>query len=257
MAQEQPAVEVGSEIGAYRLTSPIGAGGMGVVYQAEHTQTGDTVAIKLLTPDLARVSGFRHRFARESEYANTIEHPNIVEVYEAGEAGGVLFIAMKYVDGEDLKTLLHRQGPLEPEQAANCSSQIADALDAAHSVGLLHRDVKPGNIMIVTAPGEEAGKSYLTDFGPQQEPSSDSIALTAAGRVRGHHRLHGARADPRQGRRPPRGRVRARAACSTSASPARCPTRRRARWRCSTHTSRTRRRRSPTSAPTCLPRSTT
>ena len=181
MAQDQPALDVGSEIGAYRLTSPIGAGGMGVVYQAEHMQTGDTVAIKLLTPDLARVSGFRHRFARESEYANTIAHPSIVEVYEAGEAGGVLFIAMKYIDGEDLKTLLHRQGPLGPEQAANVLEPIADALDAAHGVGLLHRDVKPGNIMIAVAPPEEEGKSYLTDFGLSKNPSSDSIALTAAG----------------------------------------------------------------------------
>ncbi|MEA2428309.1 MAG: hypothetical protein QOF37_1937, partial [Thermoleophilaceae bacterium] len=174
-------IGAGTTIGGYRLDQLVGQGGMGVVYRGENQQTGARVAVKLLTPELARQPGFRERFVREARYANSLNHPNVIEVYDAGEQDGVLYIAMEFVDGTDLKNLLAREGALDPRRAVRLLGQVAAALDVAHAQGLLHRDIKPGNIMIAAAsrPGEE--HCYLTDFGLSKNVSSDSIALTAQG----------------------------------------------------------------------------
>src|SRR3954451_5740649 len=171
-------ISAGTEIGGYRIVNLLGQGGMGVVYLADNVRNGQRVALKLLTPDLARSSGFRERFSREANYASSLRHPNVLEVYEAGEQDDVLFIAMQYVEGEDLKALLSREGKLDARRAVGILGQVASALDAAHSTGLLHRDIKPGNVMIAAGQPE---RCYLTDFGLSKNPSADSIALTAQG----------------------------------------------------------------------------
>jgi serine/threonine-protein kinase len=175
-------IGVGTTIGGYRLTQQIGQGGMGVVYLGESEQNGVRVAVKLLTPDLARQSGFRERFVREARYANSLRHPNVIEVYDAGEQEGVLYIVMQFVEGTDLKNLLAREGALAPGRAVNLLGQVAGALDAAHAQGLLHRDIKPGNIMISPPAGPgQPEHCFLADFGLSKNVSSDSIALTAQG----------------------------------------------------------------------------
>ncbi|MEA2430800.1 MAG: hypothetical protein QOI19_1273, partial [Thermoleophilaceae bacterium] len=171
-------IAAGTEIGGYRILNLLGQGGMGVVYLADNVRTGQRVALKLLTPDLARSSGFRERFTREANYASSMRHPNVIEVYDAGEQGGVLYIAMQFVEGEDLKALLVREGRLDARRTVGILGQVASALDAAHSTGLMHRDIKPGNVMIAAGQPEHC---YLTDFGLSKNPSSDSIALTAQG----------------------------------------------------------------------------
>src|SRR3954465_6862096 len=171
-------ISAGTEIGGYRIVNLLGQGGMGVVYLADNVHNGQRVALKLLTPDLARSSGFRERFSREASYASSLRHPNVLEVYDAGEQDGVLYIAMQYVEGEDLKALLSREGRLDARRTVGILGQIASALDAAHTTGLMHRDIKPGNVMIAAGQPEHC---YLTDFGLSKNPSADSIALTAQG----------------------------------------------------------------------------
>jgi serine/threonine-protein kinase len=171
-------IAAGTVIGGYRILNLLGQGGMGVVYLAENESSGQRVALKLLTPDLARSSGFRERFVREANYASSMRHPNVIEVFGAGEQDDVLYIAMQYVEGEDLKALLVREGRLDARRTVGLLGQVASALDAAHSTGLLHRDIKPGNVMIAHGQPEHC---YLTDFGLSKNPSSDSIALTAQG----------------------------------------------------------------------------
>ena len=150
---------VGSELAGYRLETLVGRGGMGVVYRAYDLALERPVALKILAPELAEDERFRERFLRESRLAASIDHPNIVPVYDAGEVAGELYIAMRYVDGAELKQLL-AEGPLPKEQAVAIAGQIAAALDAAHARGLVHRDVKPSNVL-VTADGHV----YLADFG--------------------------------------------------------------------------------------------
>jgi pSer/pThr/pTyr-binding forkhead associated (FHA) protein len=175
-------VGVGTTIGGYRLDQLIGQGGMGQVYLAQNLESGTRAAVKLLTPDLARQSGFRERFVREARYANSLNHPNVIEVYDAGEQEGVLYIVMQLVEGYDLKNVMSRDGALDPARAVHLMGQVASALDAAHAQDLLHRDIKPGNVMIVAAaaPGQPE-HCFLTDFGLSKNVSSDSIALTAQG----------------------------------------------------------------------------
>jgi len=151
---------IGTEIASYRIEALIARGGMGEVYLATQSFPERKVALKLLPHDLASDQAFRERFIRESNAAASVEHPNIVPVYGAGDADGELYIAMRYVEGEDLRSLLDREGPLSPERAVHICSQIADALEEAHEHDLVHRDVKPGNIL--TSRGDRA---YLTDFG--------------------------------------------------------------------------------------------
>ena len=151
---------VGTELAGYRIESLIARGGMGEVYLATQSFPERKVALKVLPPDLASDPAFRERFIRESNAAASLEHPNIVPVYAAGESDGELYIAMRYVDGEDLRTLIEREGALSPERAVSICAQIADALDDAHEHGLVHRDVKPGNILV-----SRGDRAYLTDFG--------------------------------------------------------------------------------------------
>jgi streptogramin lyase len=165
----------GQQFGAYRLHGLIGRGGMGIVYRAEHEHLSRTVALKLLTPELAATEGFRDRFMRESRLAASLDHPSIVTVYDAGEVNGTLYIAMRFVDGTDLAEVLRTAGPLPPDRALALLEQVAAALDAAHERGLVHRDVKPGNVMI------EGARSFLTDFGLTKHQLGETTALTATG----------------------------------------------------------------------------
>jgi serine/threonine-protein kinase len=174
---------LGTEVAGYRIEEAIGRGGMGIVYRAEQIELGRKVALKLLAPEQAGNASVRARFEHESRLAAALDHPNIVPLYEAGEVDGVLFISMRYVEGTDLRALLNREGRIEPERAVDITGQIADALDAAHARGLVHRDVKPGNILISLDVDDVAGgpeHCYLTDFGLTKELSSP-VALTATG----------------------------------------------------------------------------
>jgi serine/threonine-protein kinase len=152
---------------------------MGVVYRATQAGLGRTVALKVIAPGFADDDEFRKRFERESRLAASIEHPNVIPIHEAGEVDGVLFLSMRYVEGTDLRSLLDREGSLEPRRATRIVAQVAEALDAAHGAGLVHRDVKPGNILI--APADHA---YLTDFGLTKRAASES-ALTKTGQFVG------------------------------------------------------------------------
>jgi Protein kinase domain len=148
---------------------------MGLVYRARQQRPDRTVAIKVIAPELAANADFRARFEQESAMAAQIEHPNVIPVYDVGEDDGLLYISMRFVDGVDLGRLLARDGPLESSRAAQLISQVAAALDAAHAHGLVHRDVKPGNILIT-----DGGHVYLTDFGLTRR-ISDTGGLTATG----------------------------------------------------------------------------
>jgi serine/threonine protein kinase len=175
---------VGEILAGYRIEQELGRGGMSVVYRALDPRLNRLVALKVLAPQLAHDAGFRQRFLRESQVAATIEHPNVVPVYEAGESEGVLFIAMRMVRGYDLRALLDREGALAPERAADIVSQTAAGLDAAHEQGLVHRDVKPGNILLAPSSSGEPEHVYLSDFGLTKRSRSDS-ALTQSGQFVG------------------------------------------------------------------------
>jgi Protein kinase domain/Tetratricopeptide repeat len=162
---------IGTEVGGYRILEQLGEGGTSVVYLAEHVRLGRPAALKLLTPGVGEAN-FADRFLRESRLAASIDHPAIVPVYDAGETGGLLYIAMACVDGSDLKTLLAQEGRLPLRRALRVVGQIAAALDAAHARGLVHRDVKPANILVAAD-----DRAYLTDFGVVKE-------LTSAGTTR-------------------------------------------------------------------------
>jgi hypothetical protein len=176
---------IGSELAGYRIEAMIGRGGMGVVYRAEHLRLGRKVALKLLPPELAENVGFRDRFESESRLAAAIDHPNIIPLYEAGDAEGLLFITMRFVDGLDLKALLQREGPLPLERVISIVAQVGGALDAAHARGLVHRDVKPANVLVASGAGPEASDHcYLTDFGLTKDTSS-AVAITGTGQFVG------------------------------------------------------------------------
>ena len=166
----------GRRLSDYTLERTLGRGGMGVVYAAEDRRLGRRVALKVLSPALDDRADFRARFLRESRLAASIDHPNVIPVYEAGEAeGGQLFIAMRLVEGTDLRRRLCLEGKLEPARALTIVGQTANALDAAHARGLLHRDVKPANILLAS---DETGHDhvYLSDFGlavPDRGPLGD------------------------------------------------------------------------------------
>src|SRR4051812_10385918 len=142
---------------------------MGAVYLAEDRE-GRRVALKLLSPELDQDERFRQRFLRESQLAAVLDHPNVVRTIESGEDGGVLYLAMEYIDGTDLREVLRREGRLEAERALRIVRQAGEALDAAHAAGLVHRDVKPGNVLVSGAPGEE--HAWVCDFGLARHVSS-------------------------------------------------------------------------------------
>jgi streptogramin lyase len=171
------ALAPGGTFAGYRIEALVGRGGMGVVYRATDPSLERPVALKLITPELAQDARFRARFLRESRLAAALDHPNVVPIYEAGEREGQLYLAMRYVSGTDLKTTLERDGRLTPQRALPILEQIAGALDAAHRRGLVHRDVKPANMLV-----DEDGHAYLTDFGVTKQVGG---ASTDAGTVVG------------------------------------------------------------------------
>src|SRR5215210_6486177 len=169
---------LGSTLGDFRIEGVVGRGGMGVVYRATQLTLGRPVALKVISSALAWEEGFRERFERESRLAASLDHPHVIPVYAAGEQDGVLYIAMRFVEGTDLRALIASLGRLEPARAVMLVSQVASALDAAHSRGLVHRDVKPANVL-VTGSGEDE-HAYLTDFGLTKRSVSES-GLTEGG----------------------------------------------------------------------------
>src|SRR6266540_2197735 len=177
---------VGTVVAGYRIVAPVGRGGMGVVYQAEEVGLGGRpVALKLLPPGLAGDPAFRERFLREMRVAAAIDHPNIIPVYRAGEERGRLYIAMRYVDTFDLRRVLQAEGRLSAGRTLAILAQVARALDAAHARGLVHRDVKPGNILLVPpATDEETEHVYLVDFGLARS-ASDDLSISGTGQFLG------------------------------------------------------------------------
>src|SRR3954470_10418305 len=143
---ESAVIPHGAEIAGYRIGPQLGRGGMGVVYKAHHLRLDRAAAVKVLTPALAGNEEFRARFISESQMAATLTHQNVVTVYDAGEDEGLLYLAMQFVAGTDLRRLLELEGPLDPTRALGIIAQVAGALDAAHGHGLVHRDVKPANV---------------------------------------------------------------------------------------------------------------
>jgi serine/threonine-protein kinase len=174
-------LEAGAQLGRYRIESLVGRGGMGAVYLATDTQLERRVALKVLSPELTDDARFRDRFITESRIAASLDHPNIVPVYEAGEIDGQLFIAMRYIDGHDLSHVLVERGALPITLAVRIVAAVAAALDAAHAGGLVHRDVKPGNVLL--AGSDEAPHVYLTDFGLTKRVGD--ATMTAAGQIVG------------------------------------------------------------------------
>ena len=170
---------VGSTVGGYRIISLIARGGMGSVYLAEDARLDRRVALKIPAPELVGDAAFRDRFLRETKLAASLEHQAIVPVFDAGEDEGRLYLALRYVEGTDLAGLIRDGGPLPPAQLIHLLSQIASALDAAHAHGLVHRDVKPGNILV--GAGDQA---YLSDFGLTKRRGSES-GLTRTGQFIG------------------------------------------------------------------------
>jgi tetratricopeptide (TPR) repeat protein len=170
----------GSRVAGYVLEEEVGAGGMAVVFRARDERLDRLVALKVLAPGLAADGEFRRRFLRESRAAAAVDDPHIIPVYEAGQAGGVLFIAMRYVSGGDVRGLLRREGVLSAGRAAAIVSPVAAALDAAHGAGLVHRDVKPGNMLIDARPGRP-DHVYLSDFGLAKGGSASVLTGTGVG----------------------------------------------------------------------------
>jgi YVTN family beta-propeller protein len=172
----------GATVAGYRVEALIGRGGMGAVYRAAEEGLGRKVALKVIAPELAQDERFRERFLRESRVAASLDHPHVVPIYQAGEEGGLLFLAMRYVEGTDLARLVAEEGALEPKRALELLVQVAEALDAAHERGLVHRDVKPSNVLIARAAGRE--HCYLGDFGLTKRTGSLS-GVSAAGSIVG------------------------------------------------------------------------
>jgi Protein kinase domain len=187
-------LQPGDQLAGYEIEAVLGRGGMGVVYRAFDARLGRPVALKLIAPEKAQDERFRERFLGESQLAASLDHSNVVPVYDAGEADGHLYIAMRYVEGTDLRTLLAHEAPLEPQRAVALVGQVAAALDAAHARGLVHRDVKPANILVTEETGRE--HCYLSDFGLTRGPDprrslsepahlSGTVAYTAPEQITG------------------------------------------------------------------------
>ena len=177
---------VGSDFASYRIQGVLGRGGMSVVFRADNMRLGNEVALKVLSADLSENDAFRERFVRESRLAASINHPNIIPIYDAGEEDGLLYIAMRFVAGADLKTLIRQEGPLSMRRSAELISQVARGLSVAHQRGLIHRDIKPANILTERAggDGETVDHAYLADFGLMKHQVSRS-GLTDTGQFLG------------------------------------------------------------------------
>jgi serine/threonine protein kinase/DNA-binding beta-propeller fold protein YncE len=180
-----PDLAEGAVFAGHRIEGVAGRGGMGTVYRATHLALDHLVALKVISADLADDESFRMRFKSESRIAVSLRHPNVVPIHHAGEEEGLLFVTMDLIDGPDLRRLLAARGPLPPAEAVAILEQIGAALDVAHSRGLVHRDIKPGNILIEQRDGEGPGgeHAYLTDFGLTKriEGASEATALTSTG----------------------------------------------------------------------------
>ena len=159
----------GTTFAGYQIESVVGRGGMGVVYRATDLSLERPVALKLIAPELAEDEQFRRRFLKEPKLAAALDHPNVVPIYEAGEREGQLYLAMRFVEGSDMRTLLRRDGGLSHDRALVILAQVASALDAAHRRGLVHRDVKPANVLV-----DDDGHAYLTDFGVTKQLGGDT-----------------------------------------------------------------------------------
>jgi serine/threonine protein kinase len=170
---------IAREFAGYRVDGRIGRGGMGVVYRATDLSLDRPVALKVLSEELASDPAFRRRFVSESKLAASLDHPNVIPIHAAGEHDGILYIAMRLVPGDDLRSLVRQHGRVEPGRAVRLIAQVASALDAAHAHGLVHRDVKPANVLVT--PEDHV---YLTDFGLSKRVGADSQA-TRTGMVLG------------------------------------------------------------------------
>src|SRR5690242_824949 len=176
---------VGDEFAGYRIRAVLGRGGMSVVYQAENLRLVNVIALKVLAPELAANDVFRARFLEESRIAASLNHPNVIPIYDMGSSDDLLYIAMRYVSGTDLRQMIKKRGRLAPETALFLLGQVARALDTAHHRGLVHRDVKPGNMLIER--GEDEGDPdhvYLADFGITKHAMSRT-GLTSTGQFLG------------------------------------------------------------------------
>ena len=167
---------VGETFGGYRIESLLGRGGMGTVFLATHERLGRKVALKVIAPALALDEDFRARFLRESQLAASLDHPNVIPIYDADEVDGVLYLAMRYVDGPSLRELIRERGSLSADETVRIVEQIAGALDEAHGAGLVHRDVKPANILLA----ERRDHAYLCDFGLAKRTSSRELTQTGS-----------------------------------------------------------------------------
>ncbi len=194
---------VGTDVAGYEIESVLGQGAMGVVYVAHQRSPERRVALKLITPAFATDEGFRRRFLREATAAAAIEHPNILPIYAAGESNGLLFMAMRLVEGRELRDILRDAAGLSPDRVVSIVRQIGSALDAAHARGLVHRDVKPGNVLVTRQEAEEPDLCYLTDFGVSTWTSSSAATITGTGQLVGTvnyvapEQIEGARVDGR------------------------------------------------------------
>jgi serine/threonine protein kinase len=169
----------GSTFGGYEVESVVGLGGIGILYRARQVRLDRPVALKLVEPTVARDPVIRERLRREARTVASLDHPNVVPLYEAGEEDGTVFIVTRWVEGTELGTLIHDGGPLEPERAARIAVQIADALEIAGEKGLVHRDIKPSNVIVT--PEDHV---YLTDFGLAKRAATDP-GLTGADQMLG------------------------------------------------------------------------
>jgi serine/threonine-protein kinase len=176
---------VGDEFAGYRMRAVLGRGGMSVVYQAENLRLGNVIALKVLAPELAANDMFRARFLEESRIAASLNHPNVIPIYDMGSSDDLLYIAMRYVSGTDLRQMIKKRGRLQPETALFLLGQVARALDTAHHRGLVHRDVKPGNMLIERGADEgDPDHVYLADFGITKHAMSRT-GLTSTGQFLG------------------------------------------------------------------------
>ena len=175
---------VGEEFAGYRLVGVLGRGGMSVVYQAENARIGSTVALKVLAPELASDDIFRARFLQESRIAASLNHPNVIPIYDMGPHDDLLYIAMRFVPGSDLREILRRDRTLTPAQGLLMIHQAARALDHAHRAGLVHRDVKPANMLVQRGVDDDPDHVYLADFGISKHALSRT-GLTPTGQFMG------------------------------------------------------------------------
>jgi serine/threonine protein kinase len=169
----------GSTIAGYEIESVVGSGGVGILYRARQVRLDRPVALKLVEPEVAHEPVVRERLRREARTVAALDHPNVVPLYEAGEENGTVYIVTRWVEGTELGTLLRRDGPLDPARAARIAAQLASALEVAHEKGLIHRDVKPSNVILAAE-----DHVYLTDFGLTKRAESAS-GFTAAGQMLG------------------------------------------------------------------------